>query len=177
MSDSREIGFVGEYQTMKVFLVRHGKAEEQGAVRDEDRSLTPKGLQQAHHLGRLAAAWDSPPSLILTSGLTRAIETARIIHAALRCRIEVARALEPGPDAHEVVHLIGAHAARDGSVMLVGHNPQLGEAAAILTCGFAGCETMLKTGECLVIEVDPSDLIGSGRVITRLRLEDRVARV
>jgi phosphohistidine phosphatase SixA len=115
----------------------------------------------------------APPGLILTSGLTRAIETARIIHAAINCRIEAAPALEPGHDASEVVDLISSHSHRKAPLMLVGHNPQLGEVAAILTSGFAGCETMLKTGEGVVIEVNPKDLVGSGRVLARLRLEER----
>jgi hypothetical protein len=32
---------------------------------------------------------------------------------------------------------------------------------------------MLKTGEGVVIEVNPKDLVGSGRVLARLRLEER----
>jgi phosphohistidine phosphatase len=157
---------------MKVFLVRHGKAEEHTGMRDEDRSLTPKGVQQAQYLGQAVRTIGVKPAMILTSGLTRAFETARIIHSALNCRVLTAPALEPGPGASEVIDLIASHARKGSPLMLVGHNPQLGEVAAILTSGYAGCETMLKTGEAVEIEVDPDDLVGSGRVVARLRLEE-----
>jgi phosphohistidine phosphatase len=163
--------------TVKVYIVRHGKAEHgEGYVRDEDRPLTPRGMQQAKFLGDRIAEMDSPPKLILTSGLTRAIETARIIHAVIRCRLEQAPALETGHDAGEVVDLISRH--KNGSLMIVGHNPQLGELAAILTAGAHADETgetMLKTGTALVVEVRQTEMVGSGRIVARVRLDEACA--
>ena len=60
-------------------------------------------------------------------------------------------------------------------MMLVGHNPQVGELCTVLTNGLAGSEMMLCTGEAVCLEVRPGDLIGTGRLVERLRLEQTFA--
>lgn len=165
---------------MILYIVRHGKAEDAGAyLRDEDRPLTARGLDQARFLGEQISLGGRSPDLIVSSGFSRAIATARIIHQAVRCRFELAAALECGHPASSAIDLIGARAsglsmgrmAQQASMMIVGHNPQLGELCTILTHGLAGSEMMLRTGEAVCLEVQPDNLIGTGRLVDRLRLE------
>jgi hypothetical protein len=59
-------------------------------------------------------------------------------------------------------------------VALVGDNPQLGEVIGILTRGVPGPECMLRTGEAVIIDADPDNLIGTGKMIGRIRLAEAV---
>ncbi len=172
-------GGVSKDELVILYIVRHGKAEDAGAyLRDEDRPLTARGLEQARYLGDQVGGSGRVPEVIVSSGFNRAVATARIIHQAVRCRFELAAALECDRPVSPVLDLIESHAGgtnQRGSgprcMMLVGHNPQLGELYTILTHGLAGSEMMLRTGEGVCLEVQPGDLIGTGRVIDRLRLE------
>lgn len=165
---------------MHLYIVRHGKAEDGVAFsRDEDRPLTARGIEQARFVADQVSMLPHPPELIISSGYARAVATARIIHQSLRCRFELATVLECGPAASEVVDLIVGRASLSpsgqravSSLMLVGHNPQLGELCTILTHGLAGNQMMLRTGEAVGLEVRPDDLIGTGRMTARIRLDE-----
>ncbi|MGE3108172.1 MAG: histidine phosphatase family protein [Phycisphaerales bacterium] len=173
---------------MYLYIVRHGKAEDAGSyLRDEDRPLTARGIEQARYLGEQISGGAHAPELIVSSGFSRAVATARVIHQAVRSRFELAASLECDHPVSEAVDLIercatggpgkpgitgttrGARAVR--SMMVVGHNPQLGELCTILTQGLAASDVMLRTGEAVCLEVEPGDLIGTGRQVARLRLE------
>jgi len=161
-------------------IVRHGKAEDADAtIRDEDRPLTPRGIEQARYLAHELSALGHSPDQIVSSSYSRAVATARVIHQAVRCRFELSTSLECGHAVSEVVELIeelGTSRSKQRpavkSLMLVGHNPQLGELCTVLTHGLAGSEMMLRTGEAVCLLVRPGDLIGAARVLARVRLED-----
>lgn len=157
---------------MRLYIVRHGKAEQDApSGRDIDRPLRPKGVLQAKHLGRCIALAQPKPTLILTSGYARAIHTATIIQAALECRLDSAVELESGKLVSDAIELIGRHTDVQ-TLMLVGHNPQLGMLVGALTKGLGASELLLKTGEAVVLDIPLANPIGSGRVIDRLRLEE-----
>ena len=64
---------------MKIYILRHGIAEEaQGNQPDSERALTAEGKKKLRSVLRTAAAADVAPSLILTSPLRRAVQTAQI---------------------------------------------------------------------------------------------------
>ena len=153
---------------MRCILVRHGKAERSApSGLDSDRALAPRGVRQAEFLGREFAS--GPPSLILASRYERAIHTARVIGDATGAPVQSAPVLEVGHPCSAVVDLISAQASR-APLMLVGHNPQLSELVWLLTRGAPPEESGLRTGEALLLDVDPSDPIGTGHEIGRLRL-------
>jgi hypothetical protein len=54
--------------------------------------------------------------------------------------------------------------------MIVGHNPQLGELLGVLASGLPPQEMILKTGELVALEVRPSQMVGSAKIVGRLRL-------
>ena len=118
-------------------LIRHGKAEKDSlSGEDEDRQLKPKGVKQAHFLGTLLAALPSEraPQVILSSPVSRAAETARIIAQLSRIPLEFHPQLSTSANHHDVMELLLTHlaSARLHRVALVGHNPTLEELVCML---------------------------------------------
>lgn len=113
---------------MELILWRHAEAEE--GMPDSARKLTDKGLKQA----RVMAEWLKPRlpknTRIIVSPTTRTQQTA----TALDDNFETVRAIGPGVSAKAIL------AAADwpntkGAVVVVGHQPTLGEVAAFLMSG------------------------------------------
>lgn len=158
---------------MRVYIVRHGKAVDADEGSDFDRTLTDRGQSQAEFLAAKVAAGGAEVRVeaILASRYPRAIETARVIERSLGCPVSIERGLEVDHPISEAIELIEReHAAGRKSVMLVGHNPQLGELIAVLASGLAPQEMILKTGELVALDVKPSRMIGSAKIVGRLRL-------
>ena len=63
---------------MQLFLLRHAEAEPD-AANDEARTLTAKGSKQAESIGKFCREHCFVPEMILSSPLTRAKETARLV--------------------------------------------------------------------------------------------------
>lgn len=124
---------------MDLILWRH--ADAQDGVPDLDRLLTAKGQAQA----KIMAAWLNeklPRDVrILVSPARRTRQTAD----ALGREYEVVPDLAPGED---VTHLLNAAAWPDakGSVLVVGHQPTLGEAVSLLLFGEAQAMSIKKSG-------------------------------
>lgn len=109
---------------MIVYFLRHADAED-FAYNDFDRKLTAKGIDQAERMGKFCAARGIMPDIIISSPYLRARETAEI----------VGRHIGVQPVLHEWIgcgmrpetffgKLIGFK--RSQSVMVVGHEPDLG---------------------------------------------------
>ncbi len=171
---------------MLILITRHGKAKDDSPTgRDEDRPLAGRGRRQSEHLATELAARDLMPDTILASGHVRAWDTATIIGASISRTPRREPALELGHTSADVISIIEAVRARSGSgggggsggrgaLMLVGHNPQLEFLATVLLTGPAsrGAGPSLRTGECLVIDVDPDGLVAAGRLVASIRLDD-----
>jgi phosphohistidine phosphatase len=117
---------------MQIILWRHADAEDAGLAGDLARDLTKKGRKQAERMAgwlrpRLEGDWR-----MLASPANRAVQTAE----ALGLAFEQRRALEPGRSAPELLREAGW--PEGGNAIVVGHQPTLGEAAAILLGGGAG---------------------------------------
>lgn len=136
---------------MRLYLVRHGKAESGG---DEwKRPLTARGRAE---VGRIAAHLEKAGcrvARVLHSGRWRARQTAEVLSAAIgpRGQVEEMRdGLQPEdtPDA-----LAGAAAGWDEDVMVVGHQPFMGRAAAQFLCGDADTPLVsVKTASVICCE-------------------------
>jgi len=110
---------------MRLFIVRHAEAA-QGQP-DDRRPLTPAGRTQAREVGRRLAAQGVHPPVVLSSPLLRAVETAEEIARALGARVEADERLAPGVTPAEIRNVV---LGLDGPVVLVGHQPDCGRAAA-----------------------------------------------
>lgn len=126
-------------ENMDLILWRH--ADAQDGTPDLDRPLTAKGRAQATRM----AAWLNPRlpkgTRILVSPALRTLQTAD----ALEREYVVLKDLAPGEDA---IHLLNAAGWPDakGAVLVVGHQPTLGETASLLLFGQAQSMSIKKGG-------------------------------
>ena len=113
---------------MELILWRHADAED--GVRDEERALTALGRKQARHMAAWLKRRLPRGSRILVSRTLRTQQTARAL--AARCRV----ADDVGPEATPQSVLEAANWPRgEGTVLVVGHQPTLGQAAALALTG------------------------------------------
>jgi phosphohistidine phosphatase len=113
---------------MDLILWRHAEAEP--GVPDLDRRLTAKGVQQAARMAKWLDRHLPATARILSSPADRTQQTAR----ALKRKFRVVPELAPGASAADVVAAAGWPDARE-PVVVVGHQPALGEVAALLLTG------------------------------------------
>jgi phosphohistidine phosphatase len=117
---------------MELILWRHAEAEDPGPGGDFARELTKKGRKQAERM----AAWLEPRLegdwLLLSSPAARAMQTA----AALGRDIDARPALDPSARAEAILREAGWPGG--DRVIVVGHQPTLGEVASILLGGPRG---------------------------------------
>jgi phosphohistidine phosphatase len=132
----------------RIYIVRHAIAEDMShSGRDEDRALTAEGRKKMKRAARGLASLGVAPAHLLASPLVRAQQTAEIVVEALpQLRIETCDLLAPGVDERALTKLLNAsYAGLD--VMLVGHEPDLGELLSFWLSGSrGGVETRFKKG-------------------------------
>lgn len=112
---------------MRLVIVRH--AEAAPGRPDELRRLTNEGRAEARRLGERLRAAGVSPDAIVTSPLLRARETAAALELG---EPEVDERLAPGATPDD---LRAAAAGRGETVLVVGHQPDCGRAAAALGAG------------------------------------------
>jgi len=110
---------------MELILWRHAEAEDDAAGGDMARALTRRGKKQAERMGEWLAARISDEWLVLSSPAKRAVQTAK----GLAMRFEERDALAPGASAAAILREAGWPSGKR-PVVIVGHQPTLGEAAA-----------------------------------------------
>jgi phosphohistidine phosphatase len=143
---------------MELYLLRHGiAANAKDLPTGADRPLTDKGAKRmrkaARGLRRLGLKFEA----ILTSPLARAHQTARIVAEVLgrEAQISVSEALKPEGSADELLSSLKDYNGC-ASVLLVGHEPLLGDTASYILAGkkTANMKIGLKKGGLVLIEVD-----------------------
>jgi len=108
---------------MDLILWRHADAED--GADDMARRLTAKGERQAAAMAKWLRTQLPQQYTVLASPATRAQQTA----AALGARIHTEKTLAPGATPAAIAAAAAKHA---GLVIVVGHQPDLGRAAARL---------------------------------------------
>lgn len=142
---------------MRLYIVRHAIAAPHGTpgVSDDDRPLTDEGIKKMRKAAAGLKSLDVFPDAILTSPLPRARETAEIVRSALGPAIglQITPALAPSGDRTELYLRLRE---RDGAreLMLVGHQPSLGEIAGEIAFRSSGCYVDLKKGGVCAIEIE-----------------------
>ena len=114
-------------------LLRHAHAGDplKWAGPDDVRPLTEKGRLQSERLGLFLARTGFRPDAILTSPKTRALETARLVAAALGLQVDVTEALGEPLDVESIEGLLRS-AGDPRRPILVGHDPDFSMLAAEL---------------------------------------------
>jgi len=118
----------------RLMLLRHAKSDWSApGKRDHDRVLNPRGREAAPRIGAYMARHALVPDLIVASTATRVVETLELLLPAFEKAPKVVS--EPRIYEAEVEHLMevireAPQAAH--SVLIVGHNPGLGDLASDL---------------------------------------------
>jgi len=150
--------------------MRHAAAEERASSgRDADRTLSEDGHRRAREVARGLAELEPGIQLILTSPYARARQTAEPVARALRLsgRLRETQALEPASDPEEILDEIRSEKVE--GVLLVGHEPHLGNLLGRLVAGHAGLEIPMR--KAAVARLSWS---GSGQAMLRALLPSKV---
>ena len=116
----------------RLFLLRHGKAQPaDGSVEDFERTLLLSGMQDASAIARYLRKGDYKLDLILCSSSARTTQTGELVLQALESEIEYRENLYLA-DASKLLAAVRGAPAAVTNLMLVGHNPGLEQAAAML---------------------------------------------
>lgn len=157
---------------MRIYIVRHGEAERAvPGSSDAGRQLTAKGQRQAERVGAALRVLGEVPSVVLTSPLPRARQTADLAVKAMaekrsRPPIRVLDRLAPGACAGDV---LAAIPAEPRSVMLVGHQPTLGALVGALIGGLHAAPIDLSTASLACLEIPGAPSPGAGELEYFLR--------
>jgi phosphohistidine phosphatase len=119
---------------MEIYLLRHGIAEDRSATgRDADRRLTEEGRAKLRRVLERAHQSGVSPSLILSSPLRRALETAEIAAHELGYEGKITRipALTPDSSPQAVWNAIREYRS-ESAVLLAGHEPLFSATVAYL---------------------------------------------
>ena len=133
--------------------MRHAEAEEQAiSGGDEARSLTARGRDRTRGAARGLRALGIRFDAILTSPLLRAAQTAELVadEYANNPPPQVLPALSPDIAPREAIAAL-APSARQGSVLAVGHEPQLGKLVALLLNSNGAVAIRFKKGACVAL--------------------------
>jgi phosphohistidine phosphatase len=155
---------------MKLFIVRHAIAVPHGApgIADDDRPLTEEGRQKMKRaaMGIRSIGWE--PEMLLSSPLIRARQTAEILLDRLgkKCKCKVASALAPSGSHQTLYREIGFYEGKAKSLMLVGHQPNLGEIVGEICWGSPESFVEIKKGGACEIELEIRQSIPKGRLVS-----------
>ena len=117
---------------MNLILWRHAEAEVQREGQsDLERELTSKGRRQAKRMAEWLEARLPATTRILVSSSARTLQTVE----PLDRRFVTVEPLAPEHSVDELLLAAGWPDGRDTTVLVVGHQPTLGMAAARLLCG------------------------------------------
>lgn len=143
---------------MHILLFRHGIAvdrnDPQAPADDEQRPLLPKGAKKTRAAARGLLALGFDPTVMISSPLVRAVQTADIVAEVLRVPPAARKTwntLKPDADAADAAReLSGMNAT---GVLVVGHAPQLDKLLAWLV-GAPQPFTLLKKSGAVLLDAE-----------------------
>ncbi len=166
---------------MDIFLLRHAEAEplgESNHFRDDLRALTGEGRKQMKNAALGLQALNIQFDLVASSPLVRARETAEIVGEIGKSGEPIAiwDELSPGVKPAALFERIKS-CGQKGSILLVGHEPDMGIIASHLLVGSGKISMPFKKAGLCRIEVDefPPNLPGTlkwmltPKILARLR--------
>lgn len=161
---------------MEIYLLRHGIAEERtSSGRDADRHLTEEGREKLHRVLECAQAAGVSPSLILTSPLRRALETAEIAARELGYQGKLARteALAPGASPKELWQEIRQR-RDESSLLAAGHDPLFSSTVAYL---LGSTRAMVNFRKGALVRIDVESFAAEPAGVLQWMITPGVARV
>lgn len=136
---------------MELYFLRHGEADWPNWKKsDDERPLTKRGKKEMREVAKFLARIKAKPSLILSSPLPRASQTAEIAAEYLEKECREEKLLSPGFGKRELEQLLENYG--NESLMIVGHEPDFSGAIAALT----GALLKLSKAGVALVELDHS---------------------
>jgi phosphohistidine phosphatase len=143
---------------MELYFLRHGEADwPDWKKSDDERPLTKRGRKEMRHVATFLRQIEAQPSLILTSPLPRAAQTAEITAAKLKTKCREDTLLAPGFGRPELKRLLEKYL--EDSLMFVGHEPDFTETISALT------GASLKLSKAGVAKIDIERSLEDGRLL------------
>ncbi len=133
---------------MQLYLLRHADADTPAEI-DTERALSKKGFTQARSVAQFLAEHEIRPSLVLSSPVRRAHETACVVSV----EVSVAPWLACGFDAAVGLEKISA-LRQHASILLVGHEPDFSRFAAYLLGLPTPTALHVRKASLTLIEID-----------------------
>ena len=152
-------------------LLRHGEALPAAESGDEGRRLSPRGKHDLERLGRHLATLGWRPDRAFASPLMRARDSARIVLAQAASDLDAVawEALRPDVEPAQVEAALVREGLVSGHLLLVGHQPLLGELARWLT---GAAVPAWGPGDLVRIEFTGPPAAGAGRSTWRVGPRD-----
>jgi len=138
---------------MDLILWRHAEAfDAEPGASDMERALTPKGQKQARRMADWLTAQLPEGCKVLVSPAVRAVQTAE----PLKRKFKIVQELAPGADAEDLLQAANWPNSKE-PVLVVGHQPTLGQVAALLMSGQPQDWEMKKANAWWLVQRDPQD--------------------
>lgn len=120
---------------VELVLLRHGEAERQ-AAHDDQRRLTPRGMEEARAVGGRLARLSLPVPVVVSSPFLRAKETAEIVAETLGAgAVRELADITPDDDPRRALLVIAEHCVPGATLVVVTHMPLIGNLLALLVEG------------------------------------------
>lgn len=159
---------------MIIYFLRHASAGEPFAnlKKDEKRALDKDGIEQCGMVGRTLAALDVQVDTMISSPLKRAAQTASLVGNELSYegKLLFETALRPGAPYADFRRMLEKY-ARQESIMVVGHNPNLSEFLGRVVSE-PSCEANIELKKGAVAKVD----LGRNSAVLQWCITPRVLR-
>lgn len=148
---------------MFLYFLRHASAGQplSNSKKDEKRGLDKDGIEQCGYVGRALAALGVQVDIILSSPLKRSTQTAALVGNEMghEGKLVLEAALRPEGTFSDFQKMLDKYARQD-SVMVVGHNPNLEEFLGRVISE-AGCEANVELKKGAVAKVEMRRSSGS----------------
>lgn len=138
---------------MDLILWRHAEALDADAGEDDmERVLTPKGQKQARRMAEWLNSQLPDSCRILVSPSVRTLQTVE----PMKRKYKVVPEIAPGADAEDVLVAANWPNARE-PVLIIGHQPTLGQVAALLLSGQPQDWQVKKANVWWLVQREPLD--------------------
>ena len=139
----------------ELYIMRHGIAVMRSpttVMDDAKRPLTPEGKEKMRTIAAGLVRAGMVVDWIVSSPLVRAVETAEIVGESLDSKppLDFCDALRPGGQPEALISFLAKRSNRR-RVLVVGHEPDLGELAARLIGAGRNANMPFKKGGCCLI--------------------------
>lgn len=150
---------------MKLYLLRHAIAVEAAdwSSDDESRPLTAMGITKMRQGARNIVQMIPSLDIIMTSPLVRAHQTAKLVSDSYQLtkppKLLISNNLAPGNKILSLREELNQY-PNSSKIMLVGHQPDLGNLLGHLVAGDQSIQIPLKKGGLAYVEISSKESLG-----------------